>query len=296
VLCGTMIFAQTGLPGDNLNLFGVLNIFQGSQTLEQFERNINNQDTRINNLDLNNDGRTDYINVIDRTNGYSHAIVLRVNVNELETQDIAVIEVERDLNGNVQVQIVGDEELYGENYIVEPSNESSNYVPILNWSIINHIYNPYYTVYVSPYRWGYYPGYWSPWSPVYYDAYYGYHSRYYNYYRRGYIYRSPATHSYYAPHRSVSPYYRNTYRPSRPSQPNYRQNHQMQQRYQPQHSQPQQQRYQQRSQPQQQRVQPQQRTQPQQQRVQPQQQRVQPQQRTQPQRSQPNRSPQQRDR
>ena len=54
------ICAQNGveeklnLPGDNLNLYAVLNLFQESETLELFENNLNAEDSKINNLDLNN--------------------------------------------------------------------------------------------------------------------------------------------------------------------------------------------------------------------------------------------------
>ena len=48
-----------GLPGDNLNLYAVLDIFQKSKTLEEFERAINSKDRNINNLDLNNDNLID---------------------------------------------------------------------------------------------------------------------------------------------------------------------------------------------------------------------------------------------
>ena len=50
-----------GLPGDNLNLYAVMKLFQESETLEGFERNLNAQDSKINNLDLNNDNLVDYI-------------------------------------------------------------------------------------------------------------------------------------------------------------------------------------------------------------------------------------------
>jgi hypothetical protein len=38
-----------GLPGDNLNLYAVLDVFK---TVEEFERAINTRDANINNLDL----------------------------------------------------------------------------------------------------------------------------------------------------------------------------------------------------------------------------------------------------
>jgi len=125
------VFSQTvetpdslGLPGDNLNLYGVLDLFQKSATLEEFEKKLNAEDSKINNLDLNGNNKIDYITVKDNVNGTAHAIVLQVAINEKETQDVAVIEVDKDKNGKVLIQVVGDEQLYGKNYIIEPQDEA----------------------------------------------------------------------------------------------------------------------------------------------------------------------------
>ncbi len=110
-----------GLPGDNLNLYAVMNLFQESETLEAFERSLNEENSRINNLDLNNDGYVDYLTVSDYTSGNVHTIVLRSVLDRNEYQDVAVFTVEQLRNGEVQIQLIGDEALYGRNYIVEPN-------------------------------------------------------------------------------------------------------------------------------------------------------------------------------
>jgi uncharacterized protein YoxC len=225
------LFAQQpelGLPGDNLNLYGVLNIFQNSPTLEEFEKRLNDPNTKVNNLDLNGDGQIDYLHVIDNVNGAIHDIVLRDDINENETQDVAVIEVERDANNHVHIQIIGDEALYGKDYIVEPQANTPNpgyhgntvvnrpYYAPETWGIIGFMYAPSYVVYASPWHWGYYPHFWHPWVPVTYSVYYGYPHPYYTSYRRSYVYASPAAHAYYAPHRAVSPVVMRKY-PPRPA-------------------------------------------------------------------------------
>src|SRR5688572_29507336 len=43
--------ALLGLPGDNLDLYGVLTLFQKSKTIEDFEKSLNEQKTGLNNLD-----------------------------------------------------------------------------------------------------------------------------------------------------------------------------------------------------------------------------------------------------
>lgn len=219
--------AQLGLPGDNLNLYGVLNIFQQSPTLEQFEKTLNAEDQKVNNLDLNNDGQIDYIHVVDNENaGNVHAIALRVDINDHETQDVAVIEVQKDANNQTHVQIVGDESLYGKDYIVEPNQSTPNpgysggggaveqttvYQSPDSWPIIDYMFMPSYVMYVSPFHWGYYPYYWHPWHPYSYNVFYGYNRPYYNNYRRSYEYRAPLAHQYYAPHRVYSPVIRERY-------------------------------------------------------------------------------------
>ena len=232
-LFSTQLFAQDntpadslGLPGDNLNLYGVLNLFQQSATLESFEKKINDENSKVNNLDLNNDNNIDYINVIDNVNGSAHAIVLQTTISAKETQDLAVIEVEKDKDNKLFVQIIGDEALYGKDYIIEPNDKSvsedtpnpgykkdgntttiNNYTtnqPVASWGIISYMYQPTYRVYVSPYRWAYYPNYWKPWRPMGYHMYYGYHRPYYGYYRRGYTYLAPVAHVHYGPRRTTS--------------------------------------------------------------------------------------------
>src|ERR1035437_3832317 len=108
---GTTLMAQDkqedylGLPGDNLNLYAVMKLFQDSKTLEEFEKNLNDPNSNINNLDLNGDNLVDYIKVIDNVNGDVHNIVLQDAVSPRENQDVAVITVQRFQNGQVQIQL-----------------------------------------------------------------------------------------------------------------------------------------------------------------------------------------------
>ncbi len=191
-----------GLPGDNLNLYAVMDLFRNSPTLEAFERSLNDRDSRINNLDLNGDWRVDYITVSDYRDGNVHTIVLRAALGRREYQDVAVITVERLRRNRVRIQIIGDQALYGRNYIIEPLfakyrkvryyNDPVYYgrVTVYNnvwwdmydWPVVVHIYSPYYSGWSSSWYWGYYPDYWDPWRPDYWDYYYGYHSGWNNHY------------------------------------------------------------------------------------------------------------------
>lgn len=196
-----------GLPGDNLNLYAVMNLFQQSETLEGFERELNNPEHMINNLDLNRDGYVDYIMVYNYVDGNIHHIALRVALNEHELQDVAVFIVEKLRSGAVHIQLIGDETLYGPNYIIEPAYaETPNpgytgvvskqqvktrgnvsvvrttYYEVASWPVIVYIYRPAYVVWRSPWRWSYYPVYWHSWTPHYWHFYYGYHYNWYSHY------------------------------------------------------------------------------------------------------------------
>jgi hypothetical protein len=216
-----------GLPGDNLNLYAVLKLFQESKTLESFERSLNAEDTKINNLDLNNDNKTDYIKVEDIVEDKLHNIVLKVDVDRKEQQDVAVFIVDNKDDDNVTIQLIGDEALYGKDYIVEPNYSEAippsetpnpgyvkqsttttkdadgntiivnNYTTkqTANWGVIRFMFSPSYVVWRSPWSWNYYPSYWTPWKPWYWHQYYGYHSHwhnhYYSHYHRPSYYRNP---------------------------------------------------------------------------------------------------------
>ncbi len=229
-----------GLPGDNLNLYAVMELFQTSETLEGFERKLNSETEKINNLDLNNDDKIDYIRVMDHVDGNTHNIVLQVSINEKENQDVAYFIVDKNDKGGVQIQLIGDEALYGKDYILEPNyketvdvNETPNpgYVKqstqqttdangnttIINnyttyetasWPVVRYMYAPNYIIWVSPWHWFYYPDYWTPWEPWYWHRYYGYHSYRYNYYYGNYRYchnyRNPIARNRYYGRRMVS--------------------------------------------------------------------------------------------
>src|SRR5512137_1043893 len=77
-----------GLPGDNLNLYAVMDLFRNSVTLEDFERSLNDPDSRMNNLDLNGDNFVEYIAGSDYVDKKIHTIVLRALLGRNDYQDV----------------------------------------------------------------------------------------------------------------------------------------------------------------------------------------------------------------
>lgn len=209
----------TGFDGDNFSLEGALELLKSSESLEDFEERINKEDSYVNNLDLNEDGETDYIRVIDNYEDDVHAIVLQVPVSETENQDIAVIEVEKTGNENAVLQIIGDEDVFGEQTIVEPfdvesSDEGSGpesyrvftriIVNVWLWPSVRYIYRPSYRVWVSPYRWSYYPRWWKPWRPRAYHVFHPFKVKHRNRYHVVSTHRVVKARRIYTPKRATS--------------------------------------------------------------------------------------------
>lgn len=183
---------STGLPGDQFSLQGALQLFKDAASIEDFEKALNVQDNHVNNLDLNGDGNTDYIKVISKMDKDNHVFILQVPVSETESQDVAVIELEKTGKESAVIQILGDEDIYGEQVIVEPdsgeegaftepaissalSGPAASYdeqpslpivVNVWLWPSVRFVYAPGYHPWVSPWRWAFYPIWWKPWHPL----------------------------------------------------------------------------------------------------------------------------------
>jgi hypothetical protein len=229
---------------EHLDLKGVAELFSESASVEDFEKQLNTKDNEVNNLDLNSDDEVDYITVVEEVDGDTRVLILRVPLAENEYQDVATVELEKSGDDGVAVQFVGDEELYGPDYIVEPSSSSAqrwlelpadavryaatyNYGPagtlsispittlmtggvvvirISAWPVLTVVFRPGYRPWRSPYRWRVFPPWWRPWRPVTITA---YRARTARWAHRGWT-RTKVRHS----HRA-----RNVYRTQRRSSP-----------------------------------------------------------------------------
>lgn len=222
---------STGLPGDQFSLQGALQLFQQAASIEDFEKALNQEANHVNNLDLNADGETDYVRVIDKSEKDLHAFVLQVPVSATESQDIAVIELEKTGAENAVIQIIGDEDIYGEAVIVEPDgggegeeafmdfNDSKGSGPnaagydyvspriVVNvwlWPSVRFVYGPAYRPWVSPWRWSYYPAWWKPWHPFAWHVWHPYRMHYHRPFVVVHTHRVMNAHRVYTPFRTSS--------------------------------------------------------------------------------------------
>ena len=240
----TLVSADsTGLPGDHFNLNAAAEVFKNCNSPEDFEKKLNSKSSGVNNLDLNGDKRCDYIKVIDCTQAGVHALVLRVDVNENESQDLAVFEIEKTAINKAHLQIVGMSEIYGKQKIVEPEIEKQIfedemwegnsehekgpknfrfeegnfdlYCNVWYWPCVQFIYSPAYVVWISPYFWNYYPVWWDPWIPFSWQMYHQTCLPYGMYYKEVYIHDTRQAHNIYLPRKQTSGFIYRNYENSR---------------------------------------------------------------------------------
>lgn len=175
----------------NLDLKVVAKLFGEAKDLEDFEKKLNDPQQALVNLDLNGDGDVDYIRVIETNNGNRHLIVLQAVLAKDIYQDVASIYVEKDEANNVSVQVIGDEYIYGTNYVIEP-------VYIYRPVIYDWFWGPYWTCWHSPWYWGYWPVWWAPYACIgYHDYYHRCHDFHHQHYGCSFHYAKearPATH------------------------------------------------------------------------------------------------------
>jgi hypothetical protein len=194
-----------GMAGDNLDLYAVLDIFQKSKTIEAFEKSLNDEKTKINNLDLDMNKKIDFIKVVTEKKGDSYTFILQVDVSKTEVQDVASILLDKDKDKKISMQIVGAEELYGKDYVIEPKGNSAitanpgytgadpvtinvpapttTTVVVQSAPIVEYVYSPAYIPYVPPFYYGFYPPYFAMGACIAVGIYrantYGYHGGYY---------------------------------------------------------------------------------------------------------------------
>lgn len=150
---------------ENLDLRMVATLFGQAKDLAEFEQMLNNPDSAFSNLDLNGDGDVDYLRVIETAEQERHLVVIQAVLAKDVYQDVASIFVEKDVESNsVTVQVIGDEYIYGSNYIIEP-------VYIYRPLIYDWFWGPSWVAWHSPYYWGFWPTWWHPYHCIAYHMY-----------------------------------------------------------------------------------------------------------------------------
>jgi len=154
----TTVDAKSSNIGENLDLEAVASVFGEAKDLEDFEKKLNDPEAKITNLDLNEDGKVDYLRVTESSKGNTKLVTIQAVIGKDQYQDVATIDVEKDSKGETQVQVVGDVYMYGPGYIIEPVYVHPPVIYLFFWTAV---YRPW----RSPFYWGVYPPYYRPWRP-----------------------------------------------------------------------------------------------------------------------------------
>lgn len=190
---------------DNLDLKAVAYHFGKSKNLKKFEKTLNDPKKRISNLDLNDDGYIDYLRVVEANEGNVYIVIIQAVLGVNLYQDVATIDVDVSNRHRIYVQVVGNEYIYGSNYIIEPVYD---YRP----DIYNYFRYANHSIWYSPYTWAYYPSYYRYRKP--YNVYLYHRHVYHNYYHFDCRYTHHRNYVHYDNHHNKE--YRNDYQNKHP--------------------------------------------------------------------------------
>ncbi len=156
---------QTLTPArDGLDLKAVGSLLKKAKTAEEFEKMLNDTALGVNNLDLDGDGKVDYINVTEFGDAKVKGFSLTSQPAEGETQEIATIKVEKVSDKEAKVQVQGNEQIYGQNHYYQ------SHMGIGQMLLLGYMFRPH-SYYMSPWHYGYYPSYYRPYRSVGYNSY-----------------------------------------------------------------------------------------------------------------------------
>ena len=132
-----------------LDLDAVTELAKKSKDAADFERLLNSQAEAVNNIDLNDDGKVDFINVTEYGSGDRRGFSMTTEISPGKTQEIATIDFQKE-GEKTTMQTTGNPSLYGPgNY--HHSSFSMTDALLMGWLFSNR------SSYSSPYGYGNYP-------------------------------------------------------------------------------------------------------------------------------------------
>ena len=132
-----------------LNLDATTELAKKSKDAADFERLLNSQSEAVNNIDLNDDGKVDYIKVTEYGSGEKRGFSLTDEISPGKIQEIATIDIERGVD-KATVQTTGNPSLYGPDSYHHSSFGLTDAL-LVGWLFSNR------PSYSSPYGYGNYP-------------------------------------------------------------------------------------------------------------------------------------------
>ena len=150
--------------GENLNLQALGEIIRKSSNPEEIEKKINEPDG-INNLDLDGDGKIDYLKVTEYGKGSEHGYSICAVLKDGEPE-VANVVINTLPNQQAQMSLNGNPNYYGNQNNTYQSTFSST-----DFLLLAYLMRPNYGYYHSPYYYGHYGYGYGPRSILSYSAY-----------------------------------------------------------------------------------------------------------------------------
>lgn len=144
---------------DGLDLKAVGELVKKAENAEDLEKLINSKEEGLNNLDLNEDGKVDYISVHEYGNDTAKGFSLTTQPASGESQELATIDIEKTSDDQAQMEIQGNEQIYGR------QNYYNSHFGITDMLILGYLFRPH-GMFMSPFGYGNYPGGYSQYSTV----------------------------------------------------------------------------------------------------------------------------------
>jgi len=142
---------STVYAGEGLDLATIGSLLKKAENATELERLLNDPATGVNNLDLNEDGKVDYVKVTEYGNDKSKGFSLTVEPIAGEVQEIATINIEKSGDDKAEVEVRGNEQIYGQNHYHHSSFGMTDML-FMYWLFRPH------PMYMSPWGYGRYPG------------------------------------------------------------------------------------------------------------------------------------------
>jgi hypothetical protein len=211
---------STGNDGDHFSLEGVLAMLKKANSPEEFEKLINEPENNITNMDLNDDKDVDYIRVTEKKDGDARIFILQAVIGDDDYTDVAIVALEKTGAETAELQVTGDEDIFGEEITLEPQEETAEdkgkrgpndffevrlrVVNVWTWALVRTVFAPGYAIWVSPYSWRKYPRWWTARRPLAWNVYYGKRMIYNPFRYRAPVLRVHKARGFYKPHRRSS--------------------------------------------------------------------------------------------
>ena len=144
---------------DGLDLEKLGPLIKKASSAEKLEQLLNDKSEGVNNLDLDEDGKVDFIKVTEYGDANAQGFSLTAEPAAGEEQEIATIEVEKVNDREANVEVNGSREIYGHNHYRHSSFGIGDYL------LLSYLFRPH-TPYMSPWHYGRYPNYYGRYSTV----------------------------------------------------------------------------------------------------------------------------------